>query len=263
MTAPVTLQSHARAWAGRPKARIEAVTTDPTGWHGRHLAALEAMRAGKPLSRTEVIGLCVGSSLVVGALGGYLEEGPDGSITANPAHRGGTTPERKAAGESLGESLGMILLYRAPASEKAPALPPKIRLLPSGDAEAAGWPPAVAILAIGAVVAFAVYQASVVAERWALAHEQTAQLEEKHAAAARIIANHVQREREEGKPLPLDDASKAALASLDKEAAIVAARVPPPRTVINVPGDLGSGALLGSTGTLVAVALLAFFFLKR
>lgn len=247
------------AWSQRAPSRLDAKTANPGGWGEAYSAALAVLGdPAVPLTPAVVRALVIGSALDCAHLRGQTTPAPEGGLVAQTTTPPSTDREHQEAASVLGDSLGLLVALRAPEADKAPPVPASIRLSPSG-VEAAGWPLGLIVVAVAAVAAYAIYEASTLAERWQHERERSAQLERAHVAAAELVRAHVDREQTAGTPLPLDPASKIALDALAAETAATAARQAPPRIVANVDG----GAVGAGVGALVAIAAIAAFALSR
>ena len=258
-------------WRERPSAQLTATTGNPEGWNAAYADALAVLgdpsKAPQPAT---VRALAIGGAIACGWLRGQVVQGEAGTaiVRTDTWATGGARPngapavqERDAAAAILERSLHTILLARCPAPQAAPALPPRMILAPSGTVEAAApfpWPQVILILAVAGVVAYAVHEAGAVAERWVEERARTTQLEQSHASTAELVRKHAEREREAGHDLPLDEATRLALQGLGAEQQATAARLSPPRNVVNV----GDGAALGTVALLLAAAAGAFVFLR-
>lgn len=251
-----------RAWRERPPSRFSATCSEADDWSTPYRTALAKLASGARLVDADVRALVIGTVLDSGHLRGVVRPGADGSISVDGSDPGAPDSDHRKASKNLETSL-FCLLYASgavPSAAEASPVPPAFRLTRSGSTDAAGWPVVVAIVAASAVWCFAIYQASDVADRWNARNEQTKQLEQNHATAAAAAAAHVDREKEAGKPLPLDPATKTLLSNLGAEAEKLAARVDPPRSLIS--GELTTGAGFGAIGTLAAV-IAALVFLGK
>jgi len=262
MSGPVNFDG----WSARPPVRLTATTGHPEGWGAAYADALtvlrEESRAPEPAT---VRALAIGACLSAAWLRNQIVDGPGGTLVADTAAHasGGARPantappdaEHESAARTLGSALETILIARLPAPAAARPLPPAAILAPSGTVDAAGFPQIVVITAIAAVAAYAIHEAGAVAERWTEERGRTKQLEAAHASAAELVRKHVEREREAGKSLPLDEATRLSLQGLASEQTATAARLAAPRTAVHVDG--GSTAAL-----LVAAAAVALFALS-
>lgn len=254
-------------WRSRPGAQLTATTANSEGWNAAYRDALAVMNdATKAPEPATVRALAIGGAVACAWLRDQVSQGPDGVMVCRTDQlaSGGAAPdmslppsqERLNAARTLERSLETILIARCPSPQVARGLPARMILAPSGAVEAAfPWPQVVAIAAVAAVLAYAIHEGGAVAERWIEERARTMQLEQNHATAAELVRKHCEKEREAGHSLPLDEATRAALAGLGAEQVATAARLSPPRNVVNVDGGGIGTVLLIAAAALAALSL--------
>lgn len=249
-------------WRARPATKLTATTGNPGGWNAAYSDALAVLadpsRAPEPstIRALTIGGIFAGAWLrnqIVDGEGGALIARTDLNVSggARPGFEGHVDQHHLDAAAVLERSLETILIARCPAPQSAPPLPAVAVLAPGGGIEAAAfpWVPVIAIIAVAGVAGWAIHRASEVADRWVEERARTMQLEKAHASTAELVRKHVEREKEAGHPLPLDEATRAALANLGAEQVATASRLT---------GSRGGDTSLGTVGLLVAAAAAAF-----
>lgn len=260
MSSPVDFDG----WRARPPTKLTATTATNGGWGQAYADALAVLadpaRAPQP---NTVQALAIGGTLACAFLRNQIVDGEGGTLIARtdlivnggarPANNDPPDAPHESAAITLERSLETILIARCPAPRDAPPLPAAAILAPGGNIDAAApfpWPQVIIILAVAGVASWAIHKASDVAEVWVQERARTDQLEKSHASAAELVRRHIDREREAGKSLPLDEATKAALSNLGAEQVATASRLTGRRSG----GDDSTTALL----IVAAAAGLAF-----
>jgi hypothetical protein len=205
-------------------------------------------------------GLTLETARLMGALAGtYTETTTDGKAYVNiePAPVPSAPDERRRASVVLYRSLE--LLAQSGRSSDT------IETFNTKPAETGAWPLIAAVVVVGiaqvAAIGYIAHQAALVVDRQLERKADLKKLAAEHAQTLALVDKHVEREKQAGKALPLDDATKLALNSSIKRQDELAKKVMPPLSsgLPNVtPPDVGGFGL----GLLAAAAVAAWLWFK-
>lgn len=123
--------------------------------------------------------------------------------------------------------------------------------------------PALALVAVAvagaAALAYVANQAAQVVDNFMARKQTLAQIVQADAQVTELVTGHVDRERKEGKALPLDAATKAALGELSRRQEALRKQTTPPIKS----GIEGAGSGFGLGAAIAAAALAAALFLTK
>lgn len=212
--------------------------------------------------------LAVGS-YAIGGLCGDLHPGEplriDGSGIVGAASRLGWDHERVRAAAILQRAHvypALLNAYERPSEAAAGLLQSSGIITP---AETTGWLIPLAIVVGGAVYAVTacvgISTAGSVVDNYLSRSQNLKKLQEEHAQALALVAQHVKAEVEAGRSLPMSDATKSALAASDARADEIAKTAPAPlRPMFDGAGaggfkPLKLGLGLGAAGAVIALGV--------
>lgn len=229
--------------------------------------------SGSPVAQTNDLRAYLAYSAAIGS----QFSGNDELTTAAEVAKGifRVDPRPAASGEPIRTELARLLI-RTPAllwamvSRDGVPEPGAFAVLRTQhDPEEVGILPLVGIVAVAvasvgvsAAISYVAFQAAQVVDRYLARDEQTERLVEVDARLLELASNHAQREQEAKRSLPLDAATRQAMAQLAAVQNAIVQREPELKSGIEKLGT-GSGGLFGGFSLgLVAAALLAVWLLK-